>query len=213
MTRSRRNRNRTVDTTNTGELYDVGFAREMEDIETAVGAIESATKHISQLHHKSLYAVTSKEEKQLSRQFQNVVDETHDLAQGAKERLCRLQAENKKLLRQNETVRMEQILARERICSTQTEKLLVAMRAHRAAEMKYEQELTRKDNRRVRFVRPDATEAEIHEILESEGGFDGFFAQQILEGGVHEPIKVSYSYTDDEFAKCNGCLSTPWICW
>ena len=63
------------------------------------------------------------------------------------------------------------------------------MKPYQNAQQKYKTDIKKKVARQVHIVKPDATDEEIEEIMQSEGGRDSLYRQRILAGGVNDSIK------------------------
>ena len=81
-----------------------------------------------------------------------------------------------------------QYRVRENLLNTLTRKFIDEMKAYQAAQQKYKTDIQNKMKRQVKVVKPDATDAEVDEIMRSEGGRDALYKQTILAGGVNDEI-------------------------
>lgn len=177
---------------------DVFFVRDIEDINNDIVSITEATTQISKLQQQALRATKSSAEKAISERLQQVVDETNKLAKGAKDHLGVLQAENKNLL-QNRAVRVADVKVRQNLCNAQMRKFIDAMKAYQAAQIQYKDAMTEKAKRQVGFMNPDLTDEQIEEIVQSQGGCEGFLQQTVLDGGIHEQVESAYSITANKY--------------
>jgi len=77
---------------------------------------------------------------------------------------------------------------RENLCNTLTRKFIDEMKLYQEAQQKYKSDIKKKMKRQVQIVKPDATDAEIEQVMRDEGGRDKLFRETILAGGVNEAI-------------------------
>ena len=63
------------------------------------------------------------------------------------------------------------------------------MKIYQQAQQKYKTDIKNKVKRQVQVIKPDATDAEVDEVMKSEGGRDALYKQSILAGSVNDQIK------------------------
>ena len=82
---------------------------------------------------------------------------------------------------------------RENLCNTLTRKFIDEMKAYQASQQKYKSDIKKKVKRQVQIVNPDATDEDVDKVMQSEGGRDALYKQQILAGGVNDQVKTAYT--------------------
>jgi t-SNARE complex subunit (syntaxin) len=82
---------------------------------------------------------------------------------------------------------------RENLCNTLTRKFIDEMKAYQASQQKYKTDIKKKVKRQVQIVNPDATDEDVDKVMQSEGGRDALYKQQILAGGVNDQVKTAYT--------------------
>lgn len=74
------------------------------------------------------------------------------------------------------------------------------MKGYQAAQTKYKADVQKKMVRQVKVVKPDASEEEINEIINSPGGRDQLYKDTILKGGVNDEIKTATAKVAGKYA-------------
>ena len=78
---------------------------------------------------------------------------------------------------------------RENMNTTLTRKFVDEMKLYQQAQQQYKTDIKKKVKRQVQVVKPNATDAEIEDVMKSEGGRDALYKERILAGGVNDQIK------------------------
>lgn len=73
--------------------------------------------------------------------------------------------------------------------TTLTRKFVDEMKLYQQAQQQYKTDIKKKVKRQVQVVKPNATDAEIEDVMKSEGGRDALYRERILAGGVNDQIK------------------------
>ena len=73
--------------------------------------------------------------------------------------------------------------------TTLTRKFVDEMKLYQQAQQQYKTDIKKKVKRQVQVVKPNATDAEIEDVMKSEGGKDALYKERILAGGVNDQIK------------------------
>ena len=73
--------------------------------------------------------------------------------------------------------------------TTLTRKFVDEMKLYQQAQQQYKTDIKKKVKRQVQVVKPNATDAEIEDVMKSEGGRDALYRERILAGGVNHQIK------------------------
>lgn len=81
------------------------------------------------------------------------------------------------------------IRKRENLVNTLTRKFIDEMKEYQKAQQDYKVNIRKKAVQQIKFVKEDATNEEVEEIMKSDGGREGLYQQSILQGGVNESIK------------------------
>lgn len=171
--------------------YMVTFFKDVDTIKADVDGIKEATKSVGDINEEAVLATTTDRENELSAQLKPLVDLTNKKAKRAKNLLALLKEENEKLEDQ-EGVKASDLRIRENLCNTLTRKFIDEMKSYQGAQQKYKSDIKKKMKRQVQIVKPDATDAEIEQVMRDEGGRDKLFRETILAGGVNESITNTY---------------------
>lgn len=174
------------------QSYMDQFFKDVDEIKGGINEIERVTKRIGELNEEANFSVSETKEKELGAELRPLINATNTKAKQTKTLLTYLKEENEKLETAG-TVKSSDMRVRENLCNTLTRKFIDEMKIYQAAQQKYKSDIKSKAERQILTVKEDATPEEIDQIMQSEGGREEFFQQQILDGGVNDNIKQAYT--------------------
>lgn len=144
------------------------------------------------INEKSMRATTTAEEKALSLKLGPLIADTNNKAKKSKTLLGLLKDETDQLKEQGK-LNASNARVRENMNTTMTKKFIDEMKIYQQAQQKYKTDIKNKVKRQVQVIKPDATDAEVDEVMKSEGGRDALYKQSILAGSVNDQIKTTYA--------------------
>jgi len=174
------------------QQYMDAFFKDIENIRADVKAIEVATKRIGEMNDLAVNTVSESEEDELSRELTPLIQETNKSAKRTKNMLELLKEENKKFSTEK-TVKDADMRIRENLCNTLTRKFIDVMKNYQSNQQKYKTDLKNKSVRQIKLIKPDATPDEIESVMKSDGGRTELFKTTMLQGGVNQSIKETYT--------------------
>lgn len=174
------------------QRYMTSFFTELDGIKANIKAITLASKEIEMINEKSMRATTTAEEKTLSLKLGPLVADTNNKAKKSKTLLGLLKEETDQLKEQGK-LNASNARVRENMNTTMTKKFIDEMKIYQQAQQKYKTDIKNKVKRQVQVIKPDATDAEVDEVMKSEGGRDALYKQSILAGSVNDQIKTTYA--------------------
>mmetsp|Transcript_11448 Transcript_11448/g.12750 ORF Transcript_11448/g.12750 Transcript_11448/m.12750 type:complete len:340 (-) Transcript_11448:290-1309(-) len=180
-----------IEQANTNTIME-DFFRDVEKIKADVEALTDATKRIRQIDEKSKLAVSESDEKRMSEEIKHLINGTNLKAKSTKNMLSLLREENKKF-QDNNTVNATNLRKRENLVNTLTRKFIDEMKEYQNAQQTFKVNIKKKAEQQILYVKEDATPEEIEEIMKSDTGREGLLQQSILQGGVNESIKQTYT--------------------
>lgn len=168
------------------------FFLHVDTITNTISEVASSTKRIKQMDEKTKLSVSESEEKRMSQEIKTLIQETNVKAKKAKTILSLLREENKKY-ETEKAINVSDLRKRENLVNTLTRKFIDEMKEYQNAQQAYKVNIRQKAVQQIKFVKEDATPEEVEEIMKSEGGREGLYQQSILQGGVNETIKQTYT--------------------
>jgi len=172
--------------------YMETFFREVDGIKKDIDAISRAAKDIGKINEQAMRATTTAEEQKLSKKLKPLIDSTNKRARQTKTLLGLLKEETDKL-KKGKKINPSDTRVRENMNTTLTRKFVDEMKLYQQAQQQYKTDIKKKVKRQVQVVKPNATDAEIEDVMKSEGGRDALYKERILAGGVNDQIKTTYA--------------------
>mmetsp|Transcript_56667 Transcript_56667/g.67884 ORF Transcript_56667/g.67884 Transcript_56667/m.67884 type:complete len:324 (-) Transcript_56667:136-1107(-) len=167
------------------------FFKDVEVVKQNIELIKASTKRIGEINEEAILATDSETEAKLSAQLDPIIKQTNKSAKGAKTMLAFIK-ETTGTLKEKKEVKASDLRVRENLCNTLTRKFIDEMKEYQNSQQKYKADIKKKAKRQIQIVKPDATEEEVDEIMNSEGGRDALYRETILSGGVNDNIKTAY---------------------
>mmetsp|Transcript_36627 Transcript_36627/g.76854 ORF Transcript_36627/g.76854 Transcript_36627/m.76854 type:complete len:332 (-) Transcript_36627:184-1179(-) len=167
------------------------FFDDVEAIKLDISAVADATEKINAMKDKAVLATSEVEESNISDTIQTLVQGTNSRAKKCKNLLGLLKEENANL-KKEEKAKPTDLRVRDNLVNTLLRKFIDEMKRYQNAQQQYKTDVKKKVTRQVQMIKPDATDAEVDQIMRSEGGREALYQQQILSGGVNDQIKTQY---------------------
>jgi t-SNARE complex subunit (syntaxin) len=168
------------------------FFEHVESVKSTIDIVTNTSKRIKQLDENTKLAVSEMEEKRMSQEIKTLIQKTNADAKNAKRLLSLLREENKKY-EDEKTINHSNLRKRENLVNTLTRKFIDEMKEYQNAQQAFKVNIRKKAVQQIKFVKEDATPEEVEEIMKSDGGREGLYQQSILQGGVNESIKQTYT--------------------
>jgi len=167
------------------------FFDDVEAIKLDISAVADATEKITAMKDKAVLATSEVEESNISDTIRTLVEGTNGRAKKCKNLLGLLKEENSNL-KKEEKAKPTDLRVRDNLVNTLLRKFIDEMKRYQNAQQQYKTDVKKKVTRQVQMIKPDATDAEVDQIMRSEGGREALYQQQILSGGVNDQIKTQY---------------------
>lgn len=168
------------------------FFQHVDSVKMTIDTVSQTTKRIKQMDEKSKLSVSESEEKKMSQEIKVLIQDTNVKAKSAKKVLSLLRDQNKEY-EAEKTINVSDLRKRENLVNTLTRKFIDEMKEYQNAQQAYKVNIKNKAVQQIKYVKEDATPEEVEEIMKSEGGKEGLYQQSILQGGVNESIKQTYT--------------------
>jgi len=168
------------------------FFQHVESIKSTIENISLSTRRIEQMDDKAKLSVSEGEEKRMSKEIKAIIQDTNVKAKQAKKILGLLREENKKYEAEG-TVNASDMRKRENLVNTLTRKFIDEMKEYQNVQQAYKVNIRKKAVQQIKYVKEDATPEEVEQIMRSEGGREELMQQTILQGGVNDNIKQTYT--------------------
>jgi len=168
------------------------FFEDVASIKQGMAHIKKNIRSIEDTYGQSLVAVGLEQNSKSSQDLERLIDETNLAATDVRNRLKEMDAENKKLEGKEKGTAQQRI--RSNMHGTLTRKFLDLMAEYQEVQTKFKNKFRERVERQYRIVKPDATNEEIEEALES--GNTQVFAQELLNKR-HEDAKNALNYIEN----------------
>jgi len=150
------------------------FFEEVNAIKAGMATIRRNIRAIEESYSASLVAINLEQGNKTSDELEKYIDSTNLAASDVRNKLKDMDEENKKLKKGSAQFRI-----RTNMHGTLTKKFIDLMSEYQEVQNKYKNKYKERVERQYKIVKPDATQAEIDEALES--GNTQVFAAQILD--------------------------------
>jgi len=172
--------------------YLKDFFVDVKAIKAGMTEIRKSIKAIEESYGQSLVAVGVDQGMKSSEELEKLIDGTNLAATDVRNRLKEMDKENKKL--QSTDKGTAQFRIRVNMHGTLTRKFLDLMAEYQEVQTKYKNKFRERVERQFRIVKPEATQDEIDEALET--GNTQIFAQEILSQR-HTQAKDALNYIEN----------------
>jgi len=170
------------------------FFEEVAQIKQGMSTIRRNIRQIEESYSQSLVAVGLDQGQKQSDELERLIDATNLAATDVRNRLKDLDTENKEL-GSGKAKGSAEYRIRTNMHGTLTRKFLELMTEYQEVQTKYKNKFRERVERQYKIVKPDATQDEIDEVLES--GDTQVFAAQILDKR-HSQAKEALAYIENK---------------
>jgi len=168
------------------------FFEEVGQVKQGMAHIRKNIRAIEETYGQSLVAVGLEQGSKSSQELENLIDETNLAATDVRNRLKEMDQENKKM--ESKEKGSAQYRIKTNMHGTLTRKFLDLMAEYQEVQTKFRNKFRERVERQYRIVKPDATQEEIDEALES--GNTQVFERELLNKR-HEEAKNALNYIEN----------------
>jgi len=163
------------------------FFDDVEAIKLDISAVADATEKITAMKDKAVLATSEVEESNISDTIRTLVEGTNGRAKKCKNLLGLLKEENSNL-KKEEKAKPTDLRVRDNLVNTLLRKFIDEMKRYQNAQQQYKTDVKKKVTRQVQMIKPDATDAEVDQIMRSEGVNDQIKTQYRAVAGKYQDI-------------------------
>lgn len=167
------------------------FFETVSEIKSGMATIRRNIRAIEESYGQSLVAINLEQGARNSEELERLIDSTNLAAADVRNKLKQMDAENKKLKGDKGTA---QFRIRNNMHGTLTRKFLDLMAEYQEVQTKFKNKFRERVERQYKIAKPNATQEEIDEALES--GNTQVFAKQILDMERHTQAKEALLYIE-----------------
>lgn len=168
------------------------FFDEVNEIKQAMNNIRNHMKQIDECYSQSLVATNINEQQKASEQLERLIDSANFEASKVRNKLKEMDSETKGLKNAEGSAEWR---VRSNMHGSLTRKFLELMAEYQELQTKYKNKYKDRVERQIKMVKPEATEADIEQVLES-GTANQIFAEQILDKR-HSQAKDALAYVEN----------------
>jgi syntaxin 1B/2/3 len=169
------------------------FFEAVSEIKSGMANIRRNIRAIEESYSQSLVAINLDQGQKNSEELERLIDATNLSAAEVRNKLKEMDKENKQL--QSSQKGTAQYRIRTNMHGTLTRKFLDLMGEYQEVQTKYKNKYRERVERQYRIAKPNATQEEIDEALES--GNTQVFAKQILDMERHAQAKEALLYIEN----------------
>eukprot|EP01117_Protostelium_nocturnum_P005167 TRINITY_DN1879_c0_g1_i1.p1 TRINITY_DN1879_c0_g1~~TRINITY_DN1879_c0_g1_i1.p1 ORF type:complete len:315 (+),score=117.46 TRINITY_DN1879_c0_g1_i1:166-1110(+) len=178
------------------EGFMTEFFEEVTSIKTGMTQIRKNIRQIEEVSSESLMSVGNDPGTSGNGQLEQLIESTNVEAGDVRNKLKEMDVENKKMGAKKKNDELAQHRIRTNVHSTLTKKFLDLMQEYQEVQTKYKNKYKERVERQYKIVKPDATQAEIDEALES--GNTQVFADKILDKQRHTAAKEALAFIENK---------------
>jgi len=162
--------------------------QETEAIKTAINGIRNTVKSLDAQYKQALFAITPDQANKSSQEIQRLTDETNTAIHTVKGQLDAFKrgigSAPDSTMRQN-------------MGETLTQKFAEVLRSYQTAQNEYKEKVKTRMSQKVRIVKPDATQEEIDDAIESGTADQLYRVGTLDQQHLHSQAKNALSYIQD----------------
>jgi len=171
------------------------FFEEVNSIKGGMATIKTNIKSIEESYGQTLVAINVEQGQKHSEELERYIDSTNLAAADVRNKLKEMNEANKKLKEAERGCAQGRI--RINMHGSLTKKFLDLMAEYQEVQTKYKNKYRERVERQYKIVKPNATQDEIDEVLES-GNSGQIFAQKILDTEKHAQAKDALAYIENK---------------
>jgi len=169
------------------------FFEDVNEIKQGMSNIRKNMKDIEECYSQSLVATNTSDQQHASEELERLIDTTNFEASKVRNKLKDMDGETKKA--DKSEVGTAEWRVRTNMHGSLTRKFLDLMAEYQELQTKYKNKEKERVERQIKIVKPDATEEEIEQVVES-GTAGQIFAEQILDKR-HSQAKDALAYVEN----------------
>lgn len=173
------------------------FFQDVGAIKTAMSNVRRNIKLVEEKYVQSLTSVNIDQGNKQGNEVQQLIDNTNKLVQDVRTMLDSMKKKNQQFDAKGGTSTEKRI--RTNMHGTLTQKFLELVQEYQEVQTNYKNKYQEKIERQYKVAKPDATQAEIEEAIES-GDSSKVFATQILDSHLHQQAKNALAYIETRHA-------------
>jgi len=170
------------------------FFEEVNSIKTGMAQIRKNIRLIEETYSQSLVTVGIEQGQKTSEELERLIDATNLSASDVRNKLKEMDQDIKKASKQEKGSAQYRI--KTNMHQTLTRKFLELMKEYQEVQTKYKNKYREKIERQYRIVKPNATQEEIDEAIDS--GSVQPFQQSLLDNKKHEAAKDALAYIESK---------------
>jgi len=171
------------------------FFEEVNSIKGGMATIKTNIHSIEESYGQTLVAINVEQGQKHSEELERYIDSTNLAAADVRNKLKEMNEANKKLKEAERGCAQGRI--RINMHGSLTKKFLDLMAEYQEVQTKYKNKYRERVERQYKIVKPNATQDEIDEVLES-GNSGQIFAQKILDTEKHAQAKDALAYIENK---------------
>jgi len=171
------------------------FFEEVNSIKGGMATIKTNIHSIEESYGQTLVAINVEQGQKHSEELERSIDSTNLAAADVRNKLKEMNEANKKLKEAERGCAQGRI--RINMHGSLTKKFLDLMAEYQEVQTKYKNKYRERVERQYKIVKPNATQDEIDEVLES-GNSGQIFAQKILDTEKHAQAKDALAYIENK---------------
>jgi len=173
------------------------FFQDVGAIKTAMNNIKRNIKLIEEKYVQSLNSINIEQGNKSSNEIQQLIDNTNKQVTDIRNMLDGMKKKNQQYGDSKHATSTEKRI-RTNMQSTLTQKFLELAQEYQEVQTSYKNKYQEKIERQYKIAKPDATQEEIEEAIES--GDSKVFATQILDTHLHQQAKNALAYIEARHA-------------
>jgi t-SNARE complex subunit (syntaxin) len=173
------------------------FFQDVGSIKAAMGNIRRNIKLVEEKYVQSLTSVNIEQGNKSGSEIQQLIDTNNRLVTEVRSMLDNMKKKNQQYDAKGSTATETRIRAN--MHSTLTQKFLELVQEYQEVQTSYKNKYQEKIERQYKIAKPDATQSEIEDAIES-GDSSKVFATQILDSHLHQQAKNALAYIEARHA-------------
>jgi len=169
------------------------FFQDVGAIKTAMGNIKRNIKLVEDKYKQSLTSVNMDQGNKSGNEIQQLIDATNKLVTDVRSMLETMKKKNQQYDAKGASSTETRI--RSNMQQTLTQKFLEVAQEYQEVQTSYKNKYQEKIERQYKIAKPDATQSEIEDAIES-GDSSKVFATQILDSHLHQQAKNALAYIE-----------------
>eukprot|EP00742_Colponemidia_sp_Colp-10_P001072 GILJ01001162.1.p1 GENE.GILJ01001162.1~~GILJ01001162.1.p1 ORF type:complete len:345 (+),score=58.92 GILJ01001162.1:95-1036(+) len=171
------------------------YFRKIGAVKNSMNVIKANTERIRKLKDQAVRVTLPEQEKKISTELQQIIDETNVTAQSLKNSLEQMKSDNTEFDAKHKNTSESRIRAN--MLQTTTRKFKEYLQEYQKVQTEYKSKVRQKVERQIKIVEPNATQEEVDQVVQS-GDVGSVFRSKIMEG-AHEQLKNAVADIQDKY--------------